>query len=117
MHGRERPLFHVPFFQLFNKRRPLDAENLRRLILGDAFDTKTRLARLSMPLLVVHGRKDQLVAYAFGRELFESYAGEKSFLTIADDHNLGYLLSGDAYRDGIAVFAAGWVNARTREFR
>ncbi len=75
-----------------------------RLILGDAYDTETRLAKLSLPLLVAHGRGDQLVAYTFGRELFEKYTGEKSFLILGDDHNIGYILSGDAYRDGIGAF-------------
>ena len=75
-----------------------------RLIVGNAFNTRARLSAFAMPLLVVHGRGDQLVAYRHGEALFASYRGRKEFLRIADDHNLGFLLAGERYGAGLARF-------------
>ncbi|MCC8189259.1 MAG: alpha/beta hydrolase [Planctomycetes bacterium] len=77
-----------------------------RLIVGKAWNTRDRLRRVRLPLLVIHGRQDQLVAYKYGCELYKNYGGRKTFLRIADDHNIGFLLSGDSYFGGIAAFAA-----------
>lgn len=75
-----------------------------RLILGNAYNTLDRLKNLRMPLLVVHGRGDELVAFKYGEKLYTSYAGAKTFLRIGDDHNVGFLSAADSYSNGIAAF-------------
>lgn len=74
------------------------------LIVGNAYDTADRLHAIHMPLLVIHGPGDELVAYTHGKALYDAFTGRKEFLEINDDHNLGFLLSGDSYYQGIAQF-------------
>ena len=76
-----------------------------RLILRDKFDTMGRLGNIAMPLLVIHGQGDELVPYVCGRGLFAAYKnGPKTFLTIADDHNMGFLRSEKEYTKGLKAF-------------
>lgn len=76
-----------------------------RLILGSQFDSMGRLANIAMPLLVIHGKRDELVPFASGQKLFEAYKnGPKTFVTIADDHNIGFLLSEKEYTKEIKTF-------------
>lgn len=75
-----------------------------KLILGNAFNTYSRLPALSMPLLVIHGRGDGLVPYKLGVKIHDSYRGRKRFMIIGDDHNLGYLAAGNVYEQGMQAF-------------
>jgi pimeloyl-ACP methyl ester carboxylesterase len=75
-----------------------------RLILGNAYDTFSRLPNLSMPLLVAHGKGDRLVAFKYGERILQAFPGEKAFLLIGDDHNPGFMNAGKKYEDGISGF-------------
>ena len=83
-----------------------------RVILGDAYDTQGRLGGLAMPLLVVHGKGDELVPYRLGRQLHDGYRGAKMFLDIADDHNLGFLIAEKKYREGLERFLDSLADVR-----
>lgn len=74
------------------------------LILRGAYNTIDRLDGIRMPLLVVHGRGDELVAFKYGEKLYASFSGKKTFLRIGDDHNVGFLASGDSYSSGLGGF-------------
>lgn len=78
-----------------------------RLIVGNAFDTLGRLDGIRMPLLLMHGRTDQLIAYRHAETIFAAFAGPKTFKTIAGNHTLGYLLNGETYESYIEEFIAG----------
>lgn len=75
-----------------------------RLILGDAFATIDRLPHIPIPIMVIHGEGDELVSFRFGRALYEKVQGEKTFLRIASDHNVGFLYSEDIYMKGVNAF-------------
>jgi fermentation-respiration switch protein FrsA (DUF1100 family) len=46
-----------------------------KLLIKDPFDSLSRIGRVTAPLLVVHGERDEVVPVALGRHLFEA-AGE-----------------------------------------
>lgn len=58
------------------------------LVMSDRYDSISKIADYSGPLLVAHGDADGLVPYELGRRLFDAAPGPKRFVTIAGgDHN------------------------------
>ena len=53
-----------------------------RLFAG-GYNTRRKIARVSVPLLVIHGDCDRTVPYAMGRAVFETANEPKSFWTVA----------------------------------
>ena len=78
-----------------------------RLLSRFRYDTLAAIARVEMPLLVVHSRGDEIIPFRHGRRLFEAAREPKAFLEIAGGHNEGYWLSREAYRRGLAEFLDG----------
>jgi hypothetical protein len=78
---------------------------------GDRFDSLARLSRVSAPLLVAHGDRDEIVPFELGERLFAAASTPKRFFRIAGaDHNdaLGH----PALLDAIAEFAREAVTGR-----
>lgn len=71
------------------------------------YDNAARLPTVGSPVLVAHSRDDELVPIAHGRALFALARDPKYFLEMSGDHNVGFLLSGPAYRQGLLAFIAG----------
>lgn len=79
------------------------------LILGDAFDTRSRLARINCPLLVIHSPSDEVVPYALGRELFEGYRNNCKDMAIGKHGHTDFHLNRDLYREKIeTILLAAW---------
>jgi fermentation-respiration switch protein FrsA (DUF1100 family) len=68
------------------------------------YDNKTALASIACPLLVVHSRDDEIMPPAHGRALYDAAPEPKSFLELRGTHNDGFLVSGDAYVNGLSGF-------------
>ncbi len=64
------------------------------------YDTRSRMANIQMPVLVIHSPSDEIIPYSQGRELFELAGEPKQFLQINGDHNTGMLDSRSSYRKG-----------------
>ena len=79
-------------------------EFLVSLLLRQDYDVRGRLSGLRLPLLVAHSPDDEVVPYALGRELYESYAGPKNFLLLRGSHNTGYWTDRENYVRGLASF-------------
>jgi len=62
------------------------------------------LSEVRLPALFGHSQDDDIVPYALGRNLYESYQGPKSFLEMVGGHNGGYMLMGQAYHNGLNQF-------------
>lgn len=75
-----------------------------KLIVGNAFDTLSRLERIDCPVLVASSPEDEVVPGRHGRILFEAAREPKWFLPLKGDHNLGYMTTGRAYVDGLDAF-------------
>jgi uncharacterized protein len=58
-----------------------------RLLMQDRFDSASRIARVTAPLLIVHGEADAVIPAAFGRRLFAAANEPKEAVFIpAGDH-------------------------------
>ena len=74
-------------------------------LLSGRFPLAERLARVTMPVLVLHGDRDDIVPIALGREVFDAVPGRKSFYVIEGaDHNNTYQVGGRAYFKRLTQF-------------
>jgi fermentation-respiration switch protein FrsA (DUF1100 family) len=75
--------------------------------LVSGFDSKSRIARVHAPLLVIHGDHDRTVPYRLGRELYEAAPGPKTLWTVPGaDHNDILETAGPEYRERLRQFYA-----------
>jgi len=69
------------------------------------YETLAKVPKLALPLLVLHGERDEIVPLAQGRRVFEAAGGPKWFFTIPGaGHNDTYVTGGEAYWRTIAEF-------------
>ncbi len=72
------------------------------------YDSLSKIGRIQMPLLAIHGEKDELIPYADGRTLFDAAPEPKTWVPLAGaGHNDTYAVGGEAYFQWLATFAAG----------
>ena len=72
------------------------------------YDSLAKIGQLRVPLLAIHGVRDELIPYADGQELFEAAPEPKAWYPIPGaGHNDTYLTGGDAYFQRLADFASG----------
>ena len=72
------------------------------------YDNLAKVSRLRMPLLVLHGDRDDIVPFAQGKRVFEAAPEPKRFFAIPGaSHNDTYLVGGEAYWRAIAEFLEG----------
>jgi hypothetical protein len=74
-----------------------------RWLVRDRFDNLSRIAGLRVPLLLVHGERDDLIPVALGRTLFAAAAGPKRALWVPDG---GHNDLWDHVRDAVVAFVA-----------
>jgi fermentation-respiration switch protein FrsA (DUF1100 family) len=66
--------------------------------LSGRYDAQSKMPRLKMPVLVVHGTNDGIVPLSLGRRLFQAAPEPKTFYEIPGaDHNDTFLVGGKAY--------------------
>lgn len=75
-------------------------------IIRHRMDSKSKIAGVRSPLLVIHSPDDTLIPYAHGRALYEKAQAPKTFLEIRGDHNTGFVESMEVYRAGWEEFLA-----------
>ncbi|HET7291119.1 MAG TPA: alpha/beta hydrolase [Vicinamibacteria bacterium] len=81
------------------------------------YETLAKVPLLRLPVLVLHGDRDEIVPFAQGRRVFEAAPEPKSFFAIPDaGHNDTYLAGGDAYWSALDVFLSG-LGASARQAR
>ena len=69
------------------------------------YDNERKAPRMAVPLLVLHGEKDEIVPFSQGRRVFEAAPRPKRFHAIPGaGHNDTYLVGGDAYWDAVRDF-------------
>ena len=69
------------------------------------YDNEAKAPRLTVPLLVLHGDRDEVVPFAQGRRVFEAAPGPKRFFAIPRaGHNDTYLVGGEAYWRAVRDF-------------
>ncbi len=69
------------------------------------YDNEAKAPRLSVPLLVLHGDRDEVVPFSQGRRVFEAAPEPKRFFAIPGaGHNDTYLVGGEAYWAAVRDF-------------
>ena len=68
------------------------------------YPTGEHLKMLSLPVLIVHSRNDEIIPFDQGRSLFERAHEPKQFLELRGGHNDGFLVSGQRYVSGLDAF-------------
>jgi fermentation-respiration switch protein FrsA (DUF1100 family) len=78
---------------------------LPRAFVRTQYDNLAKVGRLRVPLLVLHGDRDEVVPFSQGRRLFEAAPEPKRFFAIPGaGHNDTYLVGGDAYWNTVGEF-------------
>jgi fermentation-respiration switch protein FrsA (DUF1100 family) len=68
------------------------------------YDTRQYVSTIACPLLGVHSKDDEIIPYAEGRVVFDAAPANKQFLDIRGGHNDGFIVTGQAYTDGLSSF-------------
>ncbi len=69
------------------------------------FDNEARIGGLGVPLLMLHGDRDEIVPFEQGRAVFDSAPAPKTWYTISGaGHNDTYAAGGREYLDAFASF-------------
>ncbi len=69
------------------------------------YDVMEKIRKVKVPLLVLHGDRDDVVPYEQGRKVFAAANHPKEFYSIAGaDHNNTYLVGGEAYFQRLRSF-------------
>ena len=71
---------------------------------GDRFDSRARVGALSVPLLVAHGDRDEVVPFVLGEQLFAAAKEPKRFFRAAGAHH-NDVFAAPRLLDAIAAFA------------
>jgi len=71
---------------------------------GYRYGTIDHIRNLQTPVLFIHSPADEIVPFAHGRRLYESFPGRKCFLEIKGSHNRGFLDSRADYERGLDRF-------------
>jgi len=74
------------------------------LLAGSRFDSVARVRELSVPILVAHGDRDELVPFALGERLFAAANPPKRFVPVPGAHH-NDVFAAPALLDAIAAFA------------
>jgi fermentation-respiration switch protein FrsA (DUF1100 family) len=77
-------------------------------ILQTRYDVVEKVARIKVPLLVLHGDRDDVVPYEQGKQVFAAAPNPKEFYTIGGaNHNDTYLVGGANYFTRLDSFIDG----------
>ena len=78
-----------------------------KAFVSDQFNSLAKISGLRAPVLIVHGRRDEIVPFEMGRRLFDAAPEPREFLEVpAAGHNDVYVVGGEKYRATISGFLA-----------
>ena len=76
-----------------------------QLLVTTKYDTLSKIAWVDVPVMVLHGDRDEIVPFSMSRELFDAAKGPKRFYTIEGaGHNDTYYVGGPAYFEALREF-------------
>lgn len=75
-----------------------------RLIVRDRYDNLARMADLTGPVLILHGRRDEIVPYAHAERLAQAAQGRAKLVTFDEGHH------NDLYNHGAAMVISDFLN-------
>ena len=76
-----------------------------QLLVTTKYDTLSKIAQLDIPVMVLHGDRDEIVPFSMSGELYDAAKGPKRFYTIEGaGHNDTYHVGGPAYFEALREF-------------
>jgi hypothetical protein len=86
------------------------------LLMSQKFDSMSKMGKVALPVLVVHGAADRDVPYRFGQALYEAATGPKKLLLVEDGgHDDSMAAGADQYRQALVeLFGLGAKGKATR---
>ena len=76
-----------------------------QLLVTTKYDTLSKIAWVDVPVMILHGDRDEIVPFSMSRELFDAAKGPKRFYTIEGaGHNDTYYIGGPAYFEALREF-------------
>ena len=66
--------------------------------------TRDHVSEVTVPVLVVHSRDDEIIPFHHGEAIFAAANEPKTFMEIRGGHNDGHVMSATVYRDGMRAF-------------
>ena len=73
-------------------------------LVSEKFDTVSRVKKIHIPKLIVHGMDDEVVPFPEGRFIFNEAALPKEFLPYDGGHDDDIYITSDAYKDKLNKF-------------
>ncbi len=68
------------------------------------YDSRSKIAGIGMPVLIMHSREDRVVPYELGRRLYEAAVPPKAWHELRGGHNAGQTLDDPAYEERLRTF-------------
>jgi uncharacterized protein len=76
-------------------------------LLVRGYDTLSRIGRVRVPVLIVHGDRDEVIPYGFGKQLYDAANAPKSLWTVRGAmHNDLHVVGRAEFRDRLSAFYA-----------
>jgi len=75
------------------------------VILGDAYDTASRLAEIYCPLLILHNKDDRVVPHDLGLKLYETYQNGSKQMVSGEGGHMDFMLNHSLYLPDIKAMA------------
>lgn len=82
-----------------------------RSVVRLGYPSLSRMPGLTLPLLVAHGRQDELVPFPHGHRLYEAAGGPKRFVELTGGHNDAFALSRESYVAALRAFVREFLGA------
>jgi hypothetical protein len=83
-----------------------------RFLLQTRYDVGTTITKIRVPLLVLHGDRDEIVPFSHGETIFDKAPEPKKFFAIPGaNHNDTYVVGGEIYFQQIKEFVE-WTAAK-----
>jgi fermentation-respiration switch protein FrsA (DUF1100 family) len=101
-----RPCASVAVVSTFTRMRDVAYHHfgVAAFLVGRQFDSLVRIQRLSVPIFVAHGDRDEVVPFALGRQLYNAAPAPKRFLAVSGAHHNDVFCSQELL-DAIVAFA------------
>jgi hypothetical protein len=98
-------ILETPFTSILEMGKKLYPFLPVNLLLKTKYDSLAKIGNIKVPILVMHGDKDDLVPFEHGKRLYDMANEPKEFYTIPGaGHNDTHIVGGDEYFDVIRNF-------------
>lgn len=98
-------ILETPFTSIPDMARRYYGPLPAHLLLAARYDVLSRMPRIKVPLLVIHGDQDSIVPMAMGRRVFEAAPEPKTWLRVPSaDHNDLAFVGGARYEHALLAF-------------